>query len=121
MRIKPRSRPHYSPFERLAILELQAARGWNKAQTAKTFMIDQDTIYSWTKRTDEQGKHAFIEIPEPINKFPQFVTYIVQRLKVLCPTTAKRQKKDPLTFLQALLARGAGCTRDILFAGFTPP
>ena len=27
----PQRRPHYSPHERLAILELRAARGWSQA------------------------------------------------------------------------------------------
>lgn len=97
MRIKPRSRPHYSPLERMAILELKAARGWNNAQAAKAFMIDPDTVYSWSKRIDEYGAHAFIQTPEPINKFPQFVTYIVQRLKVLCPAMGKRKLADCLS------------------------
>jgi hypothetical protein len=28
-------RPHYPPTERIAILELRAARGWTQVQTAK--------------------------------------------------------------------------------------
>src|SRR2546422_10039884 len=31
-------RPHYPPTERLAILELRAARGWSLAQTARAFL-----------------------------------------------------------------------------------
>jgi len=34
LQIAPLKRPHYPPPERLAILALQAARGWNLAQTA---------------------------------------------------------------------------------------
>jgi hypothetical protein len=33
-RIAPHRRPHYPPIERLAILELRAARGWSLAQIA---------------------------------------------------------------------------------------
>ena len=112
MRIKPRNRPHYSPLERLSILELKAARGLNKAQTAKTFMLDPDTIYSWAKRIDEKGTHAFIETQEPINKFPQFVTYIVKRLKVLCPTMGKRKLADSLS--RAGLALSASTVQRFL-------
>ncbi|HEV2947701.1 MAG TPA: hypothetical protein VGX70_10015, partial [Gemmataceae bacterium] len=32
-------RPFYRPTERLAILELKAARGWSLEQTAKTFFV----------------------------------------------------------------------------------
>ncbi len=33
--IHAQRRPHYVPIERLAILELRAARGWSQAQTAE--------------------------------------------------------------------------------------
>ena len=32
-------RPHYRPTERLAILELRAARGWSLEQTARVFQV----------------------------------------------------------------------------------
>ncbi len=32
--ISPHRRPHYPPTERMAILELRAARGWSQEQTA---------------------------------------------------------------------------------------
>lgn len=35
--IDPRRRPRYSSRQRLAILVLKSARGWNKAQVAKRF------------------------------------------------------------------------------------
>ena len=38
-RVPPRHRPHYSAVERLAILELRAARGWSAAQTAERFLV----------------------------------------------------------------------------------
>jgi hypothetical protein len=37
--ISPHRRPHYPPTERLAILELKAARGWSLEQTARVFML----------------------------------------------------------------------------------
>jgi hypothetical protein len=39
-------RPHYGPTERLAILELRAARGWSLAQTAAVFQVAPATIAS---------------------------------------------------------------------------
>ena len=45
--------PHYPPTERMAILELKAARGWSLEQTAKTFLVTAATIASWMKRLDE--------------------------------------------------------------------
>jgi hypothetical protein len=38
-RVPPRHRPHYPAVERLAILELRAARGWSAAQTAEQFFV----------------------------------------------------------------------------------
>jgi len=82
-------RPHYPPTERLAILELRAARGWSLAQTARIFLVTPLTIASWMGRLDEQGPDALVRLPEPVNKFPDFVGYVVRRLKILCPILGK--------------------------------
>src|SRR5258708_6132789 len=37
--IPPWQRPHYRPTERMAILELKAARGWSLAQTAERLLV----------------------------------------------------------------------------------
>src|SRR5437773_8337431 len=39
-------RPHYPPIDRLAILELRAARSWSLAQTAARFLITPATVAS---------------------------------------------------------------------------
>ena len=65
----------------MAILELRAARGWSLKQTADTFLVTPATIASWLKRIDDQGANALLQLREPVNKFPDFVRYIVQRLK----------------------------------------
>ncbi|MFC1461415.1 DDE-type integrase/transposase/recombinase, partial [Verrucomicrobiota bacterium] len=96
-RISPSHRPYYTPTERMAILELRAARGWNLSQTAENLQVEPETIASWMKRVDEQGPQALIRLPEPINKFPAFVQYIVQRLKVLCPAMGKKKIAEILT------------------------
>ena len=46
-RIAPHRRPHYPPTERMAILELRAARGWTLEQTAETFQLTPPTVASW--------------------------------------------------------------------------
>ena len=90
-KIDPHRRPYYPPTERMAILELKAARGWSLAQTAKAFLVKPATIAFWLKRIDEAGDDALVQLREPVNKFPDFVRYIVQRLKVLCPSLGKRK------------------------------
>ena len=87
--IPPQRRPHYPPAERLAILELKAARGWSLAQTAEAFLVRAATVASWMKRLDEEGPEALVQMPSPVNKFPEFVHYVVQRLKTLCPSMGK--------------------------------
>ena len=73
----------------MAILELKAARGWSLAQAARVFLVEPDTIAMWLKRIDENDSSALVQLPEPVNKFPDFVRHIVQRLKVLCPSLGK--------------------------------
>jgi predicted RNA polymerase sigma factor len=39
-------RPHYPPVQRMAILELKAARCWSLEQIAKTFLVTAATVAS---------------------------------------------------------------------------
>jgi transposase InsO family protein len=87
--IPPQKRPRYRPQERMAILELRAARGWSIKQTADIFLITQATVSSWMRRIDEKGPDALLQLSEPVNKFPDFVRYLVHRLKTLCPSMGK--------------------------------
>ena len=57
-RIPAHRRPHYLPTERMAILQLRAARGLSLKQTADAFFVSPETIASWMKRVDEQGPGA---------------------------------------------------------------
>ncbi len=88
-RIDSHRRPHYAPTERMAILELRAARAWSARQTADVFQVTAATLASWMKRLDEHGPDELVQIREPVNKFPDFVRYAVQRLKTLCPRLGK--------------------------------
>jgi putative transposase len=88
-RIAPHRRPLYPPTERMAILEVKAVRGWSLEQTANAFLVTAATIASWMSRVDEQGPDALVQLPDPVNEFPDFVRYLVQRLKTLCPMLGK--------------------------------
>ena len=94
--IAPQRRPHYGPYERMAILELRAARGWSAKQTADTFHVTPATIAAWMKRIDEKDSDALLQLREPVNKFPDFVRYIVQRLKTLSPSMGKAKIAETL-------------------------
>ncbi len=88
-RVPSHRRPRYSPTERLSILQLRAARGWNMAETADRFLLSPTTISSWMGRLDEGGESALVQTREPVNRFPDFVRCLVQYLKVVCPRLGK--------------------------------
>jgi transposase InsO family protein len=88
-RLQPRRRPRYRPIERMRILQLRAARGWTAEQTARAFLLDTETVASWMRRIDEEGEHALIQIPDPVNRFPDFVRELVRQLRALCPSMGK--------------------------------
>ena len=88
-RVPPRRRPHYGPVDRMRILQLRAARGWSVAQTAESFAVTEDTIASWLRRADEHGERPLVRTVDPVNRFPDYVAYLVRQLKVLCPTLGK--------------------------------
>ena len=89
LRIAPHRRPQYSPIQRMRILSLQAARRWSLSQTALVFHLSIQTLILWKKRLDEEGKDALIQVPEPVNKFPDFVRSIVRQMKALFPGMGK--------------------------------
>ena len=92
-RIDPHRRPQYLPTERMAILELRAMRGWSKAETARRFFITDDTIRSWLRRADDD---SLVQTSVPVNRFPDFVRYVVQQMKLFCPTLGKVKIADTL-------------------------
>ena len=56
------------------------------------------------KRIDENGPDALLQLREPVNKFPDFVRYIVQRLKILNPAMCKVKIAEGSHHASALLA-----------------
>jgi hypothetical protein len=73
LRIPAQRRPHYPPTERLSILELRAARGWSRSQTARHLLVTTASVCSWMGRLDEEGPRAIVQTRQPVNKFPEFV------------------------------------------------
>lgn len=96
-RLDAHRRPHYPSTERMAILQLRAARAWSLQETAKAFLVTADTVASWMQRVDEAGTEALVQTPEPVNKFPDFVRAMVQRLRTLCPTMGKKKIAQTLS------------------------
>ena len=73
----------------MRILQLRAARGWSTKQVADRFVLTEETIASWMKRLDEEGDRGLVRLEEPVNKFPDFVAYMVRHLKSMCPSLGK--------------------------------
>jgi len=88
-RLLSRRRPHYTPIQRMRILQLRAVRGWTCQQAARRFLIDEQTLRSWMRRLDEEGERALVRASEPVNRFPDFVRYLVKQLKTLLPSMGK--------------------------------
>jgi transposase InsO family protein len=90
-RVPAKNRPHYLPSERLAILELKAARSWNAAEAARHLLLSAATILLWLGRLDEEGPDALVRTPSPINRFPDLVAHTVQTLKATLPLMGKQR------------------------------
>ncbi len=84
-RSRSRRRPHYTPSQRMRILQLRAARGWTLEKTARVFLFDLQTLLIWMRRLDEQGERALIQTADPVNRYPDFVRNLVRQLKCLFP------------------------------------
>jgi transposase InsO family protein len=117
-RLPAQRRPHYPPSERLAILELRAARAWSQAETARRLLVTPLTVASWTQRLDDEGPDALVQVREPVNRFPELVSYVVQRLKVLCPKMGARRLAN--TLARAGLHLGATTVRRKLMPAPKP-
>jgi hypothetical protein len=90
-RLPAQRRPHYPPVERLAILELRAARGWSQAETARRLLVTPLTVASWMRRLDDAGPDALVQTPEPVNRFPELLDHVVRQLKAHWPTCGTRK------------------------------
>ena len=88
-RVPPNRRPHYTPQERLEILMLRAAAGWNAHATAMAFQVTAQTVSTWTQRLDEDGPGALLKTRQPVNKLPHFVHALVRQLRATFARWAK--------------------------------
>src|SRR5437867_157709 len=66
------------------------------AQTAARFLVTPLTVSSWTTRLDEEGPNALVRIPEPVNRFPEFVGYLVGVSRSSAPRWGRRACEHPL-------------------------
>ena len=86
-RVPSQRRPQYTGIERMAILQLRAMRGWNKAETARRFFVTDDTIRAWLKRIDDD---SLVQTRTPV--IPGFRSLRGPPNQVILPHT--RQSQD---------------------------
>ena len=68
-------------------------RGWSKAEVSRHFLVSDDTIREWLRRADDD---SLVQTQSPVNRFPDFVRYTVQQIKLYCPTLGKVKIADKL-------------------------
>jgi transcriptional regulator with XRE-family HTH domain len=117
-RLPAQRRPHYPAIERLAILELRAARGWSQAEIARRLLVTPLTVASWMQRLDDEGPDPLVQVRQPVNRFPDLVGYLVRRLRVLCPRMGSH--RTARVFARAGLHLGATTVRRLLKPGPRP-
>ena len=111
-RSRSRRRPHYTPVQRMRILQLRATRGWSREKTVRVFLLDLHTLQLWMRRLDEQGEPALIRTVEPVNRYPDFVRNLVRQLKRLFPMMGYERMAQVLA--RVGLALGATTLRRIV-------
>ena len=114
-----RRRPHYTPTQRMRILQLRAARGWTLEKTARVCLFDLQTLQIWMRRLDEQGERDLIQTVEPVNRYPDFVRNLVRQLKRLFPTMGYERMAQVLA--RVGLHLGATTIRRIVWERSGPP
>ena len=115
-RVPSHRRPQYTAMERMAILQLRAMRGWNKAETARHFYVTDDTIRAWLRRVDDD---ALVQTQTPVNRFPDFVHYTVQQIQVFCPPLGKVKTADMVARARSISAR-LTVDRTLKYEPFAP-
>ncbi len=118
-RARSKRRPHYTPVQRMRILQLRAARGWTMEKTARIFLIDLQTLLIWMRRLDEHGERDLIQTIEPVNRYPDFVRNLVRQPKRLFPAMGSERMAQVLA--RAGLHLGATTIRRMVRENGGPP
>jgi len=81
----PQKRPDYRPTQRLAILQLMRLRDWNIKNTAKRFVIHENTLRAWIKSIKGNDKPSLLAGAIVWNRMDDAVRWAAQELRRLCP------------------------------------
>ena len=114
-RIPAQRRPHYPPMERLAILDLRAARGWSGAETARRLLVTPQTA-SARRRCDECSHR--IQRPRPP---PSAASLIASsRRSGRTPSGTSTSARSPSDSASGFLGFRSRCRSVGLSAGGSP-
>ena len=81
----PQKRPDYRPAQRLAILQIMRLRDWNIKNTAKRFVIHENTLRAWIKSIEGSGKPSLLAGAIVWNRMDDAVRWAAHELRRLCP------------------------------------
>ena len=70
------------------VIKAETARRGRQA-ASEIALLNEETIRSWLRRLDGRGEEGLVRLGEPVNRFPDFVAYLVRYLKVTCPSLGK--------------------------------
>jgi len=89
-RVDPHRRPHYAPWERLAILWHRSRHGLSVEATARAFVVCVNTVTNWLAAV-EAGVRRLVSTREPMNRLGDLVRELAVRLKAEWPRWGSRR------------------------------
>ena len=93
-RLAPKKRPEFLPTERLEILLIKTALGLNNSQLARRFQITVQTVRRWLRGICLGNKT--VQLPDKPTRYPDYLRYVVQQLKLYCPILGRVKIADIL-------------------------
>lgn len=67
--VSARKRSHYSPEDRLEIIQIMRLRSWSLEETAARFAIDRNTIRRWIRELETDPDSTLFTGVIPVNKY----------------------------------------------------
>ncbi len=84
-RIPSKQRPHYTPTNRLEILQIIRLRDWSAAEAARRFVLHPNTVRGWMKHLQTHGASSVLFTGPAWNRIHDAVRWTVHELRRLCP------------------------------------
>ena len=88
-RLPHRHRPRYRPWERLRILWHASRHGLSVRAAANIFVLSPQTVVNWRRHLDDQDR--LVRPKSPLNKLPDLVADLAQRMKREWPRWGTRR------------------------------